>query len=350
MTAAKVTVSTGGQPGDLISKKDFLLTVGITQRKLSYWQAEGIFSGPVLYKGQGGQSFFNRVQWSAAKALAFLQIECGQSIADIRQIIKRMQEDDPDSYFMKEGSKSEPGLCLYPLFLQFRTLADNPNILEEFKKGKKIFSTNARKGFVDLERHDRRYTEIDGNNLKIIRKDEFAPGWFIEATPITNFILEVVESFEGLSPDLDSDAEQDSDNKKEVITALIESSVIFPPPYYYNGKKFYSQTDVACAAYFTKFAVMYGLEKTSTLLTRIKEDIMEFFHFPEACVEYSASFLRFKKHVELIIAATNEFTEIEEKGSDCNECFFEWFLEGKIRMKPNCIDNGIMFQNANTNE
>ena len=350
MTAAMETFFTGGKAGDLISKKDFLLTVGITQRKLSYWQAEGIFSGPVLYKGQGGQSHFNRLQWSAAKALAFLQIDCGQSIGDIKQILKRMQEDAPDSDFIREEFKNEPGLCLYPLFLQSRTLTENPSILEEFKNGKKIFSANAKGGFVDLERHDSRYTEIDGSILKIIRKDEFDhfPLWFLEASPINVFADEVVDGMLGLHYDVDPETDVWNE-KRDLFLQLVDKSIMLPPSYHYRGKVYYSNPDLSCGAFLICFAEIQGIDAAKRIVKRIREDINMFFHFPHESSEYSASFLRFKKEVEIVRDALCDLDDIRLDGpegwyGECTETFFEGFLEGRIRMKPNCIDNSIMFQ------
>jgi len=230
-------------------------------------------------------------------------------------------------------------------------LKDNLQILDQYKNGMKVLVVNSITDIflIDFDRCQTRYTNRNGNILKIIREDEFDPLWFTQAEPIDKFVESVMYiSFETgcvLSPE----AKSQSGIRKEISIKLIQDSVILPPAYYYSGKEFYSQPDIDSAGFLVSFAQEHGFEKTASLVERIKEDISIFFCFPSESKEYSAFFLRFKRDVELIREAILELHDIKEEGpygccDEWSEVFFERFLEGQIRMKPNCIDNRIMFQ------
>jgi len=346
MNTEKDIISSPDGAEKLISKKELLEWEGVTSRKLTYWHSEGVLSKPVLHKGQGGKSYYNGFQLSAVQALAFLQSEFKQSIRDIKRLISQMTAGNPNSYLVKK----EPAYPLFPLLFIRRQLS--PQMLDDIKSGKKIYSNEL--GFISYEQHEKSYIEKDGKLLKIINEGAFDPIYYIEADPIGNFSDEVVDSIPGLTYELDSEGIELWNERRNVFVELAENSNMLPPSYYYNGKVYYSNPDISCGAFLVCFAEVHGVNAAKRIVDRIREDINIFFHFPYERREYSASFLRFKKDIELVRKAMHDLDDIrldgpEEWCDECTETFFEGFLEGRIRMKPNCIDNSIMFQGTNAN-
>lgn len=341
---------------DLYPKKELLDDLGITSRTLNYWHSEGVLPSPVLYKGQGGNSYYTERQRDEAATVLWLNKNFGQSISDIRTIKQRIKEDlaeDPDLEWPYDDD-----LYLYLLeevHFPERVKVDMAGAIGQFKRGERILIQFAGSYFlVDATHHGRSYQERGGKIFRALGEQDFENGrWyeFGEIGEIFQFGDQLEQLLKG-EPIVDTPSEE-LKRKVEQTVQLINQGIMYLPPYLYKDRFYFHPDDLLVAKYFLSLWNDMGLEACKSVKRRIEEDIDAFFCFPQASAFHYPSFLRFNKEIitfrECLMALWDFYPKSnEEFGFSCPEHtrigFIRRYIDGLIQIRKSSINGEFIFE------